>query len=457
MYLARGEAEPEFLAQTRFRRNEDGTIRDVTSNKRFYNMDLDRINDGLWNGYYLAPDQFVFDIQCMVHDAKTWPDRDRTNRAEEMLANTQAYVSDVFDETLLLECQRMAEREFERQKIAQAEREAKAKKKAEREKEKERVRLAAAAQQAAQDGPSPTKMIEAPPTGDVQMLDQNGDGLEENGNNNGIVEESGSQIVPESSPLGGREQTFEDIMFPPPPPPKSISPTHTQPFQPMSAHANPAFATPTYNTYPPPIPQPTPSYSYPPIPQTQPTFPPQFHPPQNSGTMYPHPIYAENGLSPTFNPHSHPTTYQMPNHQMSPPPFNQFPRPGDHPYQPPHVHFGGPLPKTMSPTPTPLPQNHVSPTRTMVPRPAITPHPLLKKDPARVERLLQDVTRQTKGYTLEQLEQVYAACMDIIWRLRHEWDRTVVIMETEKCVRQVLSEIEMMKKERERDRIDVES
>src|SRR5271170_5053943 len=198
MLLARGETEPECLAHTRFRRNEDGSIRDVTSNKRFFNMDLDRVNDGLWNGYYLTPDQFVHDVQSMVHDAKTWPDRDRTNRAEEMLVNTQTYVSDVFDETLLLECQRMAEREFERQKIAQAEREAKAKKKAEREKEKERLRLTAVAQQT-QEGSSPTKMIEFPPTSVVPMLEQNDDGVGilTNGNatDNITLEESASQVV----------------------------------------------------------------------------------------------------------------------------------------------------------------------------------------------------------------------------------------------------------------------
>jgi len=137
--LIRGQTEPECLAHTRFRRNEDGMIRDVTSNKKFYGMDLDQVNDRIWNGYYLTPAQFVFDIQCMVHDSKTWPDRDRTNRAEEMLVNSQTYISEVFDETLVLECQRMAEREFERQKIALAEKEAKARKKAEREKEKERL------------------------------------------------------------------------------------------------------------------------------------------------------------------------------------------------------------------------------------------------------------------------------------------------------------------------------
>lgn len=459
MLLARGETEPDCLAHTRFRKNEDGTIRDVTSNKRFYNMDLDRINDGLWNGYYLTPDRFVLDIQTMVHDAKTWPDRDRTNRAEEMLVNTQAYVSDVFDETLLLECQRMAEREFERQKIAQAEREAKAKKKAEREKEKERLRLAAVAQQA-QDGSSPTKMIEFPPASDMPVPEQNGDGLGilANGNamENVVLEESAIQIVPESSPFGGLEPTFEDVVFAPPPPPKSVSPTHTMPYQPMPAHANPGFATPNYNSYPPPVPQQMHQYTYPAMQQSNPTFSHPFQSPQNHLTTFPQPTYAENGLSTTFRSDiPQPNAYPITNHQTSPPPFNPNLRPGEHSYQPSqsHVHFGGPQPP--STMPAPIPQNPASPTRPVVHRPTVTPHPSLKKDPARVERLLQDITRRTDGYALEQLEQVYAACMDIIWRMRHEWDRTVVINETEKCVSQVLGEIQMMKHERDRDRLDM--
>lgn len=459
MLLARGETEPDCLAHTRFRRNEDGTIRDVTSNKRFYNMDLDHINDGLWNGYYLTPDRFVLDIQTMVHDAKTWPDRDRTNRAEEMLVNTQTYVSDVFDETLLLECQRMAEREFERQKILQAERDAKAKKKAEREKEKERLRLAVVAQQA-QDGSSLTKMIEFPPTSDVPMLEQNGDGLGILANGNAMdnvnLEESASQVVPESSPFGGQETAFEDIVFPPPPPTKSVSPTRTLPYQPMPAHAIPGFATPNYNSYPLPVQHQSHQYTYPTMQQNNPTFSHPFQPAQNTTSIFPQPTYAENGLSPPFRTElPQPHVYPVPNHQMPTPPFNQYSQPGEHSHQPPqsHVHFGGTLPP--STTPTPIPQNHASPTRQVVPRPIVTPHPSLRKDPARVERLLLDITRRTDSYTLEQLEQVYAACMDIIWRLRHEWDRTVVIGETEKCASQVLGEIQMMKHERERDRLDI--
>jgi hypothetical protein len=74
-----------------------------------------------------------------------------------------------------------------------------------------------------------------------------------------------------------------------------------------------------------------------------------------------------------------------------------------------------------------------------------------------VERLLKDLTHSTEGFTLEQLEQVYAACMDVIWRQRHEWDRTVAISETEKCIRRMLNEIEMMKRERQQDQVDFEN
>ena len=102
------------------------------------------------------------------------------------------------------------------------------------------------------------------------------------------------------------------------------------------------------------------------------------------------------------------------------------------------------------------PQNHGSPSKTAQSGSTATPHPSLRKDPARVGKLLEDIARRTEGYTVEQLEQVYAACMDVIWRLRHEWDRVVVIKDTETCVSRVMNEIEMMKRERQRDLLDIE-
>jgi ATPase family AAA domain-containing protein 2 len=465
--LARGEKEPECLAHTRFRRNEDGTIRDVTSNKRFYNMDLDTMSDRLWNGYYLTPDQFVSDIHCMVHDSKTWPDRDRTNRAEEMIVNTQTYVSEVFEETLVLECQRMAEREYEREKITRAEREAKAKKKAEREKEKERLRLAAAAQQV-QDGQEPPTMIEFPPGSESQTSEANGNGnsglgIMTNGDVYGAVEEDGAQVVPESSPFRSQQAPSQAQIYSTS---TAVSPTSTQPYQQVPTH--PDWAVPSYNSYLPPI---LPSNVQPHVsgangtPQDlhQPTPLPGLYQHSNpAGGIYPQLGYTDNSLHLghfASNPSQTLSTLQPMNHHQVPAPItNPLSQSGNQIYQPspPPAPFGGPSSaSTSSAVLVAAPQRHMTPTRSIIHRPTLTPHPSLKKDPARVERLLHDITRQTDGYTLEQLEQVYSVCMDIIWRLRHEWDRTVVISETEKSVRRVLGEIDLMQKERQQDQLDL--
>jgi len=456
--LARGEQDPDCLALTRFRRNEDGTIRDVTSNKKFYNTDLDLVNDRLWNGYYLTPDQFVYDIQCIVHDSKTWPDRDRANRAEEMLVNVQSYVSEGFDETLILECQRMAEREYERQKILHAEKEAKKKKRAERAEEKARLAAAAAAAAATpepveHDGP--TKLIEELP--DVQMTEVNGDGVHRTMTSVDIDD----QFVPESSPFGSQSI----------PPdvnarlePRSVSPTKTQPYEllPQSDSNPPFYNAKTTQTLPyvhgdPAMPQP-PQYPQPPHSHHQ--FPVTYQP--NPG-MYPQPAYTETSLThqfranvainmgnyatPQHNPNSNP-----PHHQ----PIVQFfpPQPGQPAGQP--AYSARPPVSNHTQPPPVTPQRNPSPIRNPQPRQSVVPHPTVKRDPARVERLLKDLTHLTEGFTLEQLEQVYAACMDVIWRQRHEWDRTVAIAETEKCIRRVLNEIEMMKRERHQDRLDID-
>ena len=461
--LARGEQEPEYLAQTKFRRNDDGTIRDVTSNKKFYNMDLDLVNDRLWNGYYLTPDQFILDIQGMVHDAKSWPDRDRTNRAEEMLVNTQSYISETFDETLIMECQRMAEREYERQKIIQAEKEAKAKKKAEREKEKERLRLAAAQQ--VQEAQSPTKMIETAPTNDVQMQDANGDDsrVVVNGNRERAEERESEGIL---FTLGGKQEAVAAQVYPPT---SSTSPTPIQSYRPMpvdnghqpstSSHNSHHAAKPQASMYPLP-------YPFPSIQQIQPqplTFSDPFNRPQGPVGTYPQPAYPNSSIALAATPYrpdlAHiPSPYPIPNHNTPPPSLtNQQSQQGSHVFHPPRTpgFSGAQASQNHSTAYTAPPPNHVSPTKSL-PRPNVAPpaHPPLKRDPLRVEMLLLDLTRQTEGFTLEQLEQVYAACMDIIWRMRHEWDRTVAISETEKCVHRVLNEIDMMKKERLRDRLD---
>jgi len=462
--LARGEQDPDCLALTRFRRNEDGTIRDVTSNKKFYNTDLDLVNDRLWNGYYLTPDQFVYDIQCIVHDSKTWPDRDRANRAEEMLVNVQSYVSEGFDETLILECQRMAEREYERQKILQAEKDAKKKKRAERAEEKARLAAAAAAAAAAtaaaqepveRDGP--TKLIEGPP--DVQTTEVNGDGADGTMTSVDIDD----QFVPESSPFGSQS-------IPPDAnarlEPRSVSPMKTQPYEllPQSDFNPPFYNAKPNQTLPyirgaPAMSQPP---QYPQLPHSPHQFPVTY---QANPGMYSQPTYTETASTHQFrenvapNMGNYANTPQQ-NLNSNPPhhqPLVQFfpPQPGQPAGQP--TYSARPPMSNHTQPPPVTPQRNPSPIRNPQPRPSAAPHPTVKRDPARVERLLKDVTHLTEGFTLEQLEQVYAACMDVIWRQRHEWDRTVAIAETEKCIRRVLNEIEMMKRERHQDRLDIEN
>lgn len=456
MLLIRGETEPECLAHTRFRRNEDGTIRDVTSNRKFFNMDLDQVNDRLWNGYYLTPAQFVFDIECMVKDSKAWPDRDRTNRAEEMLVNTQTYITEVFDETLVLECDRMAEREFERQKILRAEKEAKAKRKAEREAEKERLRLVALQQE---QGNSPTKMIENGAATDVPMVDQQedtnpGPGLLTNGADEGMTG-AGNQSMLDKSPFGNQQVAFQNQSYPS----TSVSPTRTQPYQPMPIQNGNALAPPANVGYETLSPRQLYPSSFPGMPpnQTQYHAYPGQYPPQPTPGMYPQPTYPNQSapLSPSHIRTDTPHGMNNFGHHTSPPPLVAS-------YQQMHLNpqtpgqYGAPQPTSTALTPHFTPAtNHTSPTRQIILRPSPTPHPSLVRDPARIERLLQNVTQRTADFTLEQLEQVYAACMDIIWRLRHEWDRTVVISETESCIWRILGEIEMMQKERQQDEMNL--
>jgi len=353
----------------------------------------------------------------------------------------------------------MAEREYERQKISHAEKEAKKKKRAERAEEK--ARLAAAAAAAAQElveSSGPTKLIEGPP--DVQLTEVNGD-CADGTMTSGDIDD---QFVPESSPFGSQS-------IPPDvnarPEPRSVSPTKMQPYELLP---QPDVNPPIYNAISPPPPQ-TFQYGHgPPRMPQAPQYPqPPHYPQQFPGTyqpnpgMYPQPTYTETPLTHQFRANAATNMGNYPDTPQQNPPPNplhhqptvQFfpPQPGQAAGQP---AYGARPPISNHTQPPPVtPQRNPSPIRNPPPRPSVTPLPTLKRDPARVERLLKDLTHLTEGFTLEQLEQVYAACMDVIWRQRHQWDRTMAIAETEKCIRRVLNEIEMMKRERQQDCLDI--
>ena len=54
------------------------------------------------------------------------------------------------------------------------------------------------------------------------------------------------------------------------------------------------------------------------------------------------------------------------------------------------------------------------------------------------------MAKQTSGFSLEQLEQVYSAVMRELWRTRGEWDRTLVLDYVSRVFSDVCTDINSM-------------
>lgn len=104
-------------------------ILEVASGKFYYNLEIVTIEKRLSNGYYKRPKDFLADIKRLAKDAKTLGDQDRTLKANEMLANVEVDMT-TLEQTqpaLCAECeavyQREQAREYERlQKEREAQR-----------------------------------------------------------------------------------------------------------------------------------------------------------------------------------------------------------------------------------------------------------------------------------------------------------------------------------------------
>ena len=90
--LAEGEVRPFELS-----RDKEGTggIREVATNKFYYNLETTTIEERLANGYYARPIDFYKDINRLYLDAKTIGDRDRTLKANELRTNVEVDVHDI--------------------------------------------------------------------------------------------------------------------------------------------------------------------------------------------------------------------------------------------------------------------------------------------------------------------------------------------------------------------------
>lgn len=93
----------------------ENMIKELSTGRYYFNMDLDTIEERLWNGYYSEPKQFLKDIKMIVKDSITCGDRERILKANEMLTNAQFGIDDFSTPEFLKACKEVRERDLEKQ------------------------------------------------------------------------------------------------------------------------------------------------------------------------------------------------------------------------------------------------------------------------------------------------------------------------------------------------------
>lgn len=96
---------------------DENMILEVATGRRFHNMDLDLVEERLWNGYYSEPKQYLKDIELIYRDAATTGDRERIIKASEMFANAQMGIEEMSTPDFIQECKATRQRDLERQEL----------------------------------------------------------------------------------------------------------------------------------------------------------------------------------------------------------------------------------------------------------------------------------------------------------------------------------------------------
>jgi ATPase family AAA domain-containing protein 2 len=89
-----------------------------STGKFYYNLDSVTIEKRLSNGYYKRPKDFLADIKRFAKDAKTIGDEDRLLKANELLANVEVDIGgiELTEPAMTAECERVYQRELAREK-----------------------------------------------------------------------------------------------------------------------------------------------------------------------------------------------------------------------------------------------------------------------------------------------------------------------------------------------------
>jgi SpoVK/Ycf46/Vps4 family AAA+-type ATPase len=461
-------------------------LRETATGRFFYNLEIVTIEKRLSNGYYKRPADFVADIKRMVKDNRQMGDHERTLRSNELLSNVEVDIAGIVvaDPALMAECEQVYLRELEREKEA-----AKRAERAEAKRIQEEGAKEGDEAVAIPGSPSAPQITEEDPTGPAQVdglfpvnggdekkpisrpttptnqpnlsfangHDQTGDsdrkdiGSHDAGVSNGTNGEAGEGdadgdgdiFMSNSDDHSGSKDT-EGSSFGPsaqPKPPYSHTAPSQQvrresglssfcqrgPMTPMAPGSQPADYTNEASTT-----QTTSDKK-----SSEHLSNPQYNTqsPQVSRTDYPDLTQYPDRVS---------QEDQLPDTQ----PSQTSPRLRDSLFSNADTQENSGLNGSQSQS-KPQPPLFDAPS---VPNTLTNLHSIVQEEPHEpfildldvVERLHEQLTLSTSGFSVEQLEQVNTSLMDYVWHMRGEWNRTVVADGLGKTYNAVLEDMQAM-------------
>ncbi|EKM58961.1 uncharacterized protein PHACADRAFT_249098 [Phanerochaete carnosa HHB-10118-sp] len=404
---------------------------------QLFDVDLERMHLDLYRDRYLTPEDFLDDVRKIVHNAnaRANEDPDRLFRAQAMLTAAEVSIQD-FDTNFRLECQRMATRELKRRDEY---RRNKAKEKADEEAQNaqnqptrrsarhtgqqpelaitdplklerrlKRARSAGASAEPSEEEPgdeahaakrSRVSSAEA----DGQAVAVGLDGLSPSRSLAVRFVDDTSQMAGPSTPTrhaNGAPLEYppdgqgEDVLSESPRKPSGFDPSLLNPMSPDAEDKAYLMSTPTRSIS---------------------ELPTQLSPVCAPSATPSVPTPMPNGVGDAAELPSQSITHEVPSIVETGMVVDDVPRtPVPEPQ---------PEPMVVARTPTPLPDFVV--------------------DGDEVAQLKADLCNKTEPLNVEELEQLRAACLALVWKHRSEWDRSALIREMRQAVDRFVDEVNL--------------
>lgn len=427
-------------------------LREVETGKFYYNMEIVTIEKRLSNGYYKRPCDFLADIKRIAKDARQLGDQERLLRANELLSNVEVDISTIeqAEPSLIAECESVYLRELAREKGATEH----ARRAGDEAEETFRPGTGNVPPGATESGtssgpvhlgePFPNDKIGARPVTPTKLSlvsfvngthneyhNGGGSDLNEsdpNGQHSGSHGDRDGDVTMTNSEDHSGSKNTQNSSFGPSAQPKPAY-SHTAPSQQIRRESGlSSFSQKDPMTPMAPGSQPADYTNEASTTQTtsdkrssgQSTNQQQYHPHSPHGSRHEYPDLTPYPDRVSQEEHL-PDTQQGGSSQISPRPLT-----------------AGLAEDTNTVHGTQSQSKPQPPLFDAATKPAVNAsanlHRLLNDEPAPelvldldyVQHLHDELTQETSGYSVEQLEQVNTCLMDFIWQKRNEWNRTVV-------------------------------